>query len=67
MQIKIWIDKAFNFWRHNLIVLFIVTKSFCVQKLPVQKLKEKIKRYEDITFINWINFKNKKSNKGMWI
>lgn len=67
MQIKVWIDKGFNFWKHNLIVLFIVTKSFCVQKLPVQKLKEKIKRYEDITFINWINFKNKRSNKGMWI
>lgn len=66
MQIKVWIDEGFNFWRHNLIVLFIVT-SFCVQKLPVQKLKEKIKRYEDITFINWINFKNKRSNKGMWI
>lgn len=51
----------------DIIWLFCLLLSFCVQKLPVQKLKEKIKRYEDITFINWINFKNKRSNKGMWI
>lgn len=38
MQIKVWIDKGFNFWRHNLIILFIVMKSFYVQ-WPVQKLK----------------------------